>query len=725
MAGSKKTKKKKEKKKSGKINKHALAQNIISIFQNNPSKSFNYKQLAAQLMLPNKQDRQLVIEILDELVFSDRAEEIQPGKYRLVSKAGIITGVVDLTQAGYGFIISEDIEEDVFVSQRNLNHALHGDRVRVNLFAKRKGKSIEGEVIEIIERRKETFVGVIEITPKYAFLITDSREMPYDLFIPLEKLNGAKNGQKIVARITDWPQNAKNPFGEVVEILGMPGEHETEMHAILAQYELPLGFPDDVEAEAQQIDEKISKQEIANRKDYREITTFTIDPHDAKDFDDALSIRKLENGNFEVGVHIADVTHYVKTKSLLEAEAFNRGTSVYLVDRVVPMLPEKLSNMVCSLRPHEDKLCYSAVFELDPEAEIYDEWFGRTIINSNHRFTYEEAQEVIDKEQGTLSEEIITLNNLAQQLRKKRFENGAIAFDKVEIKFEIDDTGKPLGVFFKEHKESNQLIEEFMLLANKRVAEFIGKKKGKEKPKTFVYRIHDKPNSDKLASFSNFITKFGYGIKTNSAKNISNSINNLLQQVKGSKEQNIIETLAVRAMAKAVYSTTNIGHYGLNFEHYTHFTSPIRRYPDMMVHRLLTIYLDNGGSQNKKEFEKRCEHASDMEKKATEAERDSIKYKQVEFMSDKIGKTYDGIISGVTEWGLFVELEENKCEGLLPMSELKDDFYILDEDNYCLIGKTFKKKYQLGDDINVIIWRTNLIKKQLDFKLAVINEENV
>jgi len=590
--------------------------------------------------------------------------------------------------------------------------------VKVYLYAKCRGRQPEGEVVEILKKSNKNFVGVIEISKNFAFMIANSRQMPYDVFIPLTKLKGAKNGDKVMVQITEWPEKYKNPFGEVINVLGKPGENETEMHAILAEFDLPYTFDKRVEEAANKISEKITEEDYKARRDFRDITTFTIDPADAKDFDDALSIQKLENGNWEVGVHIADVTHYVRLETIVEKEAFNRATSVYLVDRVVPMIPEKLSNTLCSLRPNEEKLCYSIVFELDENADILDQWIGRTVINSDKRFTYEDAQALIEGGEGELKEEVLLLDDLAKKLRGRRFKNGAISFERVEVKFNIDDTGKPLGVYFKEQKDSNQLIEEFMLLANKRVAEFIGKVKKGQKAKTFVYRIHDKPDPEKLQRFSNFIHRFGYSINTTGHKNITTSINDLLDEVQGKKEQNVIETLAVRSMAKAVYSTKNIGHYGLSFSHYSHFTSPIRRYPDMMVHRMLTAYLNDEKSKNKDKYEDFCKHASNMEKKAAEAERASIKYKQVEFMKDHIGEDFDGIISGVTEWGFYVELNESKCEGLVHIRELDDDYYFFDEDNYAIIGRRNKKTYQLGDPVRISIMRADLEKKQLDYTIA-------
>lgn len=542
--------------------------------------------------------------------------------------------------------------------------------------------------------------------------------MPYDIFIPLTKLNGAQNGDKAIAQITEWPKKSKNPVGQILDVLGKPGENNTEMHAILAEFDLPYHFPEKVNEAANQIPDGITKEEIALRRDFRTVPTFTIDPVDAKDFDDALSIRPLENGNWEVGVHIADVTHYVRKGSLIEEEAYNRATSVYLVDRVVPMLPEHLSNGICSLRPNEEKLCFSAVFEMDDHADVINTWIGKTIINSDRRFTYEEAQEIIETNEGDFKEEVLCLDRLAKQLRNRRFKKGAIDFERFEVKFEIDEKGKPTRVFFKESKDSNKLIEEFMLLANRRVAETIGRVSKGQSAKTFVYRIHDQPNPDKLNTFNQFIRKFGYGIKTSSAKSISSSMNSLLHEVKGAPIQNLVETLAIRSMAKAEYSTHNIGHYGLNFDFYSHFTSPIRRYPDMMVHRLLEKYFSGSKSVNADKYEEYCLHSSEMEQKAANAERASIKYKQVEFMLEHVGQEFEGTISGVTEWGFYVELDENKCEGMVSIRELEDDFYEFDEENYCIVGRHHRKIYQLGDKVNILVAKANLVAKQLDFALA-------
>ena len=701
------------------LNRKVLMGKLVGIFNNHPNKTFNYKQLASSLEIKDNSQKNLIINILIELREIGSIVEISRGKFKFASSGGYVTGKVELTLKGAGFIISEESDEDIFVNQSNLNHALNGDIVKVYLYAKKRGRQPEGEVVEIIKSANVNIVGVIDISKTFAFIIANSRQMPYDVFIPLGKINGAQNGDKVVAKITEWPAQYRNPFGEVIEVLGKPGENETEMHAILAEFDLPYKFDPSVEQEAEKIPVEITDADYKARRDFRDITTFTIDPVDAKDFDDALSLQKLKNGNWEIGVHIADVTHYVKKDSILDQEAYNRGTSVYLVDRVVPMLPEKLSNNVCSLRPNEEKLCYSIVFEMDENGDIWDQWIGRTVIKSDKRFSYEEAQALIEGGEGDLKEEILILNNLAQKIRKRRFKDGAISFERVEVKFNIDETGKPLGVFFKVNKESNQLIEEFMLLANKHVAAFIGDVKKGEHAKTFVYRIHDKPNPDKLQIFSKFIQRFGYSINTTGHKNITTSINNLLDEVQGKKEQNVIEKLAVRAMAKAVYSTKNIGHYGLSFEFYSHFTSPIRRYPDMMVHKLLTDYMNGGKSKDKEKYEQMCVYASEMERKAAEAERASIKYKQVEYMKDHVGEDFDGIISGVTEWGFYVELNESKCEGLVHIRELDDDYYFFDEDNYSIIGRKNKKTFQLGDPVKIKIVRADLEKKQLDFTLAV------
>lgn len=706
----------KKNKKALRFNKAGLKKAILSVYYQSSNQSFNYKQIGAAVGAKDVGELQLVNVVLQELRDNDIVVETERGKFRLKSQGGTATGTMEINSKGYGQVRSEELDEPVFVSSANMNHALDGDKVRVRLYARRKRSNPEAEVIEIIERAKTTFVGTIEISQFSAFLVPN-RKTPFDLFIPKDKLLGAKHGQKAVARITDWPERARNPFAEIIDVLGDAGDNNTEMHAILAEFDLPYKYPEAVNQAAEKIDIEISEDEVKNRRDFRGVPTFTIDPADAKDFDDALSIQKLENGFWEVGVHIADVTYYVKPESLLEDEAYNRATSVYLVDRVVPMLPEKLSNGVCSLRPNEDKLCFSAVFQIDDESAVKNEWFGRTVIHSDRRFAYEEAQQVIETGEGDLKAEILTLDRLAKQLRTIRFQNGSIGFDRVEVKFEIDKDGKPLSVFFSEAKDSNKLIEEFMLLANKRVAEFVGKPGAKKKERTFVYRIHDKPDPEKLDTFNHFIKRFGYGIMTNNPQTVTASMNKLIENVAGKKEQNVIETLAIRTMAKAEYSTRNIGHYGLGFEYYTHFTSPIRRYPDMMVHRLLARYLEDGRSVQADQYEVMCKHSSEMENRAANAERASIKYKQVEFMADKIGQHFTGVISGVKEWGIYVELDENKCEGMIPLFELTDDFYEFDEKNYCITGRHTHKRYQLGDPIEVEIARANLDKKQLDFRI--------
>jgi ribonuclease R len=703
---------------STRVRKSELIRDIINIFNANPEKNYNYKQMSAELKITAESQKTFVNELLYELQFEEFLVEISRGKFKLNSRGGYVTGSID-RQGVKTYLLPDDGGEPVFIPERKTNHAFLNDKVKVFLYARRKGQMPEGEVVEIISRAKDTFVGILEVSENFAFLISDNKTLTNDIFIPKSKLNGGKNGQKAVVKLMEWEPNLKNPVGEVIDVLGNKGDNTAEMHAILAEFGLPYKYPEKVEQAADKIDAGITPEEIAKRIDMRKITTFTIDPRDAKDFDDALSLRKLDKGLWEVGVHIADVTHYVRPDSIIEQEARERATSVYLVDRTIPMLPEHLSNGICSLRPNEEKLTYSVIFQLNDKAEIQHYEIAKTVICSDRRFTYEEAQTVLETSEGDYKEELQTLDKLAKLLREKRFSSGAIAFDRVEVRFEIDEKGKPVSVFFKEQKDANKLIEEFMLLANKTVATHIGKPGKGAKAKTFVYRIHDVPNPDKLQNFSVFIKRFGYNLKT-SGKNtaISSSINHLLDEVQGKKEQNLIETLAVRAMAKAAYSTENIGHYGLAFDYYTHFTSPIRRYPDMMVHRLLEKYADDGRSVNKYEYEDLCKHSSDMEQLASNAERASIKYKQVEFMSVHLGEIFDGVISGVTEWGIYVELTANKCEGMIPIRDLDDDYYTFDDKNYCLVGRRYHRKYQLGDEITVKVAKANLDKKQLDFVIA-------
>jgi ribonuclease R len=711
---------------------------ILKILSQSANKAFNYKQIGAKLELDDTQSRNQIIKDLKILASQDKIIESEPGKYlvKAVSK-DYYEGKIDMTGRKTAYFVCSDLEEDVFIPTNNLNHALDKDIVKVYVYNRRKGKRPEGEVIEVIERNKTDFVGVIDIQKNFSFVSTANPKMYTDIFIPKDKIGEAEQGDVVLVHIEDWPSRADSPFGKVIKVLGKPGEHDTEIHAILAEYGLPAEFPIEVETYAQKIDTSIEASEIAKRRDMRDTLTFTIDPKDAKDFDDALSYKKLENGNYEIGIHIADVSYYLEEGTILDDEAYQRATSVYLVDRVVPMLPEVLSNFACSLRPNEEKYTFSAIFEITEKSQVVNQWFGRTVIYSDQRFSYEEAQYIIETKDDVIPEEIsitgssyqvseaivsatLKMDELAKIFRKRRMADGAISFDKVEVKFNLDEAGEPQGVYFKVSKDANHLIEEFMLLANKKVAEFIGKQK-----KTFIYRIHDEPNEDKLIAMQTVIAKFGYKIDFRNKGDISKSLNALMEEVNGKKEQNLIDTLAIRSMSKAKYSTDNIGHYGLAFDYYSHFTSPIRRYPDVMVHRLLQHYLDGGKSVDEETYETKCVHSSTMEGLATNAERDSIKYMQVKYMQDHQDQEFLGVISGVTEWGIYVEIIENKCEGMCRIRDIKDDYYTFDEKQYALTGATSGKLLQLGDEIYVKVKNADLVKKQLDFNFLRRIEEPI
>ena len=723
-----KRRKKVNRKKKGIENLSAL---ILKLIRSNRSKTYNYKQIAAHINVNDSHSRNQIIKKLQLLKSKNEIEEVERGKFKAIINSDYHTGIIEVNAKGSGYIICEAFDDDIYIGSNNLNKALHLDEVEFYVFKRRRNGRLEGEVTQIIKRAKSSYVGVIQIHKSYAFVITDDKKMYKDIFIPLNKINKAEDGDKVLVALQDWPEKASSPYGKVNKVLGKPGEHNTEIHAILADYGLPYDFPNEVLDYASSINTSITKKEIAKRRDMRSDLTFTIDPKDAKDFDDALSFKILGEDIYEVGIHIADVSYYVQPDTILDEEAFERATSVYLVDRVVPMLPEVLSNYACSLRPHEEKFTFSAVFKINNKAEVIDEWFGRTVTYSDARFAYEEAQEVIETKSNIISDNvsltgvtyeikediknaILKLNELAIIMRSQRMKSGAISFDKVEVKFNLDDTNNPTGVYFKTSKDANKLIEEFMLLANKKVAEFIGK----QKPvKTFVYRVHDEPNDTKLIALQNIVSKFGFKFKIDSVNTVSNALNKLLKDVEGSKAQNLVDTLAIRSMSKAEYTTQNIGHYGLAFEYYSHFTSPIRRYPDVMVHRLLQSYLDGHKSYSEEVYEDKCKHASHMEHLSTKAERDSIKYMQIKFMQDHKNEEFVGVISGVTDWGIYVEIISNKCEGMVRIRDIKDDYYEFDESQYALVGRDTKHIYQLGDEVIVTVKSTDLIKKHLDFNL--------
>ena len=721
------TKRRKSKSRKGISN---LTNTILGILKKDRNQTYNYKQIAAKLGVNDASSRNQIIKTLAKLAAKQEIEQVDRGKFKAIVSAEYHTGILDLSARGSGYVISDDFEDDIFIASNNMNKALDGDEVEIYVYKRRKRGKLEGEITQIIKRARSEYVGVIQVNDKFAFVIPDSTKMHKDIFVPISKIKDAEEGDKVLVKLEDWPEKADSPYGRVIKVLGKPGEHNTEIHAILAEFGLPYEFPHEVEQFANSIDLEIKAEEIAKRRDMRKDLTFTIDPKDAKDFDDALSFEVLENGNYEIGIHIADVSHYLQEGTILDDEAYERATSVYLVDRVVPMLPEILSNGACSLRPHEEKYTFSAVFELDNKAEIKNQWFGRTVTYSDARYAYEEAQAVIESKSNTipkdvsltgkayktdqkLADAILKMDELAKIMRGKRMRSGAISFDKVEVKFNLDEEANPVGVFFKTSKDANKLIEEFMLLANRKVSEFIGKQKPE---KTFVYRVHDEPNEEKLAALQGVVARFGHKLNFNDG-NISSSLNKLLSDVQGKKEQNLVDTLTIRTMSKAEYTTQNIGHYGLAFYYYSHFTSPIRRYPDVMAHRLLQHYLDGEKSANKEAFEEKCKHSSNMEYLATKAERNSIKYMQIRFMQDHKDEAFKGVISGVTDWGIYVEIIENKCEGMVRIRDIKDDYYEFDESQFALVGRETKNMYQLGDEVIVKVKQADLVKKHLDFNL--------
>lgn len=733
------TRKKKRRSRNNKISN--LTNTILSILKKERNKTFNYKQIASKLGVNDASSRNQIIKKLAQLKVKGEIEEVDRGKFKAIVNTEYHIGILDLSAKGNGYIISDDFEDDVFVASNNINKALDGDEVEFYAYRRKHRGKQEGEITNIIKRAKSDYVGTIQIqnSKKFAFVVADSPKMYTDIFVPINKIKKAEDGDKVLVKLTDWPENASSPYGKVTEVLGKPGEHSTEIHSILAEYGLPHQFPLEVESYVNKLDTSITEEEIAKRRDMRKDLTFTIDPKDAKDFDDALSFKVLENGLYEIGIHIADVSHYVKPDTVLDDEAYERATSIYLVDRVVPMLPEILSNGACSLRPREEKYTFSAVFKMNDNCEIKDQWFGRTVTYSDARFAYEEAQAIIETKNSVIPQEvsltgetyntdqsiteaILKLDELAKKMRTKRMRTGAISFDKVEVKFNLDEEANPVGVFFKTSKDANKLIEEFMLLANKKVAEFIGKQNPK---KTFVYRVHDEPDDSKLAQLQTVVGRFGHKLNFKDRKSVASSLNKLLTDVVGKKEQNLVDTLAIRTMSKAEYTTQNIGHYGLAFQYYSHFTSPIRRYPDVMAHRLLQHYLDGGKSVNEDIYEEKCKHSSNMEYLATKAERDSIKYMQIRFMQDHQDEEFLGVISGVTDWGIYVEIISNKCEGMVSVRDMKDDTYDFDQDHYAMIGRHNHKMYQLGEEVIVKVKNTDLVKKHLDFYLVgkAVNED--